>query len=384
MRDIVAAAGLSAVLRARQPIPLEVSLAIAPGEMLALVGPSGAGKSTALRCIAGLHRPEAGMIGVAGSTWFDAEAGIDWPAHRRPVGLVFQDYALFPHMTALANVTAAMGHLPAAERAPQARNLLARVHLAGLEGRRPAELSGGQQQRVAVARALARDPAVLLLDEPFSAVDRATRRRLQAELASLRRTLNIPILLVTHDLEEAVALADRMCVISRGRGLQTGPPAELLARPATAEVARLLDLRNLFAGIVERHDAASATTWLRWGDRLIEAAHAPAFARGDAVDWLIPGSAVVLHRRGRPSQGERENPVRARVADLLALGDQARVRLAIDDPAGNPLEFTLPLHAAQRNGLQPGADCTISLLREAVHLMPPVHARPPTSEAASP
>jgi molybdate transport system ATP-binding protein len=177
-----------------------------------------------------------------GSIWLDTKRGLDLPPHRRPVGLVFQTYALFPHMTALGNVVAALGHRPARERVARARDLLTLVHLAGFEARRPAALSGGQQQRVAVARALAREPAVLLLDEPFSAVDRPTRRKLHGELAELRQSVRIPIVLVTHDVEEAAALADRLCVIDHGETLQTGRPPELLARPANARVAMALDL----------------------------------------------------------------------------------------------------------------------------------------------
>jgi len=365
-----ATGGLVAELGAEAPIPLDLVFDAAPGELLALVGPSGAGKSTALRCIAGLHRAGRGSVRCRGATWFDAARGLNLPPHARAVGLVFQDYALFPHMTAAENVAAAMGHLPRAHRPARARALLARVHLAGLDARRPAELSGGQQQRVAVARALARDPAVLLLDEPFSAVDRATRRRLQAELAALRRDLAIPILLVTHDLDEALALADRMVLIHRGRGLQTAAPAEMLARPASAEVARLLDLRNLFGATVAGHDAAVGTTRLRWGDRVLEAAYAPFLATGAAVDWLIPGSAIVLHRRLRPSAGERENPVEGRIVELLALGEEARVTLDVGDPGGHPLGFALPLHAARRNGLAVGEPCSVSLLKEAIHAMP--------------
>ncbi len=368
-------AGLAVELGASAPIPLDLAFTAAPGELLALVGPSGAGKSTALRCIAGLHRAARGHVRCAGATWFDAASGLHLPPHARAVGLVFQDYALFPHMTAAENVAAAMGHRPRGDRAAQARGLLARVHLAGLEHRRPAELSGGQQQRVAVARALARDPAVLLLDEPFSAVDRATRRRLQAELAVLRRDLAIPILLVTHDLDEAQLLADRVVLMHRGRGLQTAPPGELLARPASAEVARLLDLRNLFRATVDAHDAAAGTTWLRWGARRIEAAHVPSFPQGSAVDWLVPPSAVVLHRRLRPSSGERENPVEGRVVEMLALGEEARITLDVGDPGGHPLAFALPLHAARRNGLGVGEDCTVSLLKEAIHAMTPAAAR---------
>jgi molybdate transport system ATP-binding protein len=156
--------------------------------------------------------------------------------------MVFQSYALFPHMTALANVMAALGHRPRGEREARARKLLRLVNIEGLEERKPATLSGGQQQRVAVARALARDPAVLLLDEPFSAVDRHQRRRLQRELQDLRTQLKIPILLVTHDLDEAAALADRLCVIDQGETLQTGRAADLLAAPANDRVRNALDL----------------------------------------------------------------------------------------------------------------------------------------------
>lgn len=234
--------GLTVSLAQPAPIPLAVTLTCAPGEMLALVGPSGSGKTTVLRSIAGLYRPQQGSVHCGGETWLDTAAGIALPPHQRRAGLVFQHYALFPHMTALANVTAAMGHRQAAEREAEAQRLLALVHLDGLERRYPAELSGGQQQRVALARALARDPAVLLLDEPLSAVDRRVRRELHGELAAIRRAIRVPILLVTHDLDEARTLADRLAVIDRGEVLQVGAPAEVLARPASARVAAALDL----------------------------------------------------------------------------------------------------------------------------------------------
>ena len=158
-------------------------------------------------------------------------------------------------------------------------------------------------------------------------------------------------------------------MVHHGRGLQTAPAAELLARRAGAEVARLLDLRNLFRGAVEGHDPAAGTTWLRWGERLLEAAHAPAFAPGEPVDWLVPGAAVVLHRRRRPSAGERENPVPGRLTELLALGEEARITLDVGDPDGGTLSFGMPLHAARRDGLAPGEDCAVSLLRDGIHLM---------------
>ena len=157
--------GLHVRLRQAGPIPLDAELSCGEGELLALVGPSGSGKTTILRTIAGLYRSHEGRITCGGAVWFDAADGTNVPPHRRPVGLVFQSYALFPHMTALRNVMAALGHRPARERETKARELLALVHLHGFENRRPASLSGGEQQRVAVARALAREPAVLLLDE---------------------------------------------------------------------------------------------------------------------------------------------------------------------------------------------------------------------------
>jgi molybdate transport system ATP-binding protein len=234
--------GLVVRLEQAGPIPLDISLACPPGELLALVGPSGAGKSTILRSICGLYRPASGHVICDGETWFDTVRSIALPAHRRRAGLVFQAYALFPHMTALGNVMAAMSHLPRPERQARAEALIEMVHLTGLEQRKPAELSGGQQQRVALARALARDPLALLLDEPFSAVDRPTRRGLHDELQQLRQEVRIPILLVTHDLDEAVRLADRLAVLDHGALLQIGPPAEVIAGPVSQRVRDVLDL----------------------------------------------------------------------------------------------------------------------------------------------
>jgi molybdate transport system ATP-binding protein len=363
-------AGLAVRLRQSRPVPLDVELACAPGELLALVGPSGSGKSTTLRAIAGLHRVWDGLVRCGRRTWLDTGAGLDLPPHRRGVGFVFQSYALFPHMTALGNVAAAMGHRPAAGRKDRARELLAQVRLAGLEDRRPAELSGGQQQRVAVARALAREPSALLLDEPFSAVDRGTRERLYRELVELRRGLAMPMVLVTHDLEEAALLADRMTLLHHGRTLQTATPHELTTRPASAEVARLVGLRNLFTGRVAGHVLDREVTLVAWRDRVLEAALAPGFEPGDPVSWVIPEMDVLMHRRDRPSRGERENPVPAVVAELWRLGQNFTARLHADGSADEPLFLTIPVHVARRNGVEVGVTVTVSLLADAIHLMP--------------
>ena len=361
--------GLAVTLGQRTPIPLDAALDCAPGELLALVGPSGSGKTTLLRSIAGLYRPTAGHIRCNQHTWFDAARGFSLPPQRRRVGVVFQDYALFPHLTALQNLVAAMGHRPRAERKQRAAALLAQVHLEGLEARFPAELSGGQRQRVALARALARDPEVLLMDEPFSAVDQVTRRKLQRELALLRSDLSIPLVLVTHDLDEAVRLADRITVLHRGATLQTAPPDELMLHPASTDVARLVGHQNLFRGRVLASNAASGRLWLEWQGQTLETAYNPSFPPGSDVSWLAPASHVLLHRRGRPSLGERENPVDGVVRELVVLGEQTSVTLALS--GGEPLNFTVGTHAARRNGLAPGVDARVSLLADGIHLMAP-------------
>ena len=359
------AEGLRASIRQHAPIPLDAELACAPGELLALVGPSGSGKSTLLRCIAGLHAAAAGSIRCNGETWFDAAAALNRPVQTRRIGFVFQSYALFPHLSALENVAAALGELTLAERTARARELLARVHLDGLEQRKPAALSGGQQQRVAVARALARDPAVLLLDEPFSAVDQMTRRKLQQELARLRADLNIPMLLVTHDLDEARMLADRMVILHRGRTLQAGTPDEVMTRPRSAAIARLVGLVNLFEGTLAQDGGGLKLEWL--GHKL-EAARI-AGQPGERVCWVIPPEGVLLHRHERPSRGEAENPVAGSVQDCLRLGPFTQIRL-VPDGGGEPIAFSVPTHVAERNGIAPGAAARVTLLAGSIHLMP--------------
>ena len=360
--------GLYARLQQQAPIPLDAELHCAPGELATLVGPSGSGKTTILRSIAGLHHPRAGEVRCSDVVWFDG--AVNLPPQRRRVGLVFQSYALFPHLSVLDNVKLAAGHLAPGAREAKGRALIELVNLAGLEGRRPAQLSGGQQQRVALARALARDPEVLLLDEPFAAVDRVTRRKLQRELALLRKRVQIPIVLVTHDLDEARVLGDSMTILHHGRTLQCGPPGEVMARPASAEVARLLDLGNLFDGVVREHLVEKSRIVIGWGDHRLEAVHAPGFKAGDTVSWVIAPEYVILHRRDRPSQGERENPVSGVVQDCVSLGETTSVAIRIGERSGPPLVMNIATHHARRNKLAPGESITVTLLTEGIHVMP--------------
>jgi len=364
-----AARALELTVRQRQPIALDAALRCAPGELTALVGPSGSGKTTLLRVIAGLNRADEGHVRCGGQTWFDSRQGIDLSPQHRRVGIVFQNYALFPHLSARDNVTVALGHLRPGERAERAEALLERMHLGGLGQRRPHQLSGGQQQRVAVARALARDPAVLLLDEPFSAVDQVTRRKLQRELARLRERLNIPVVLVTHDLDEARLLADRIALIHRGTTLQSGTPDDVLLRPLDADVARLVDLYNVFRGMVSAV-MDDGTVHLRWGRQTLEVRRNPGVKPGEAVEWVVPSRFVILHRSDKPSRGERENPVDGTCTECIMLGDNALVSLAVEADGDVPLSFSVPAHVARRNRVAAGVPLRVSLLAEGIHLMP--------------
>ena len=242
-------------LLATLPIPLDVAFDVQAGQILALVGPSGSGKTTVLRAIAGLFTPHMATITVTGAVWTDTAAGVVLPVPARRVGMVAQSYALFPHMTAVQNVMAALGHLAAPARLAEALRILALVEMHDLADRRPAMLSGGQQQRVAVARALARGPQVLLLDEPFSAVDRPTREGLYAAIRSLRAALNMPVVLVTHDMDEAQMLADRVVVLQAGQVVRAGSVADILVDPLALRSIGLAEAgATLTAKVVAQED----------------------------------------------------------------------------------------------------------------------------------
>ena len=362
--------GVKLKLYQRRPFHLDVEIECRAGELLALVGPSGSGKSTILRTIAGLQKPESGFVHSEDEIWLDSERGIHVSTQQRQVGFVFQDYALFPHLTALQNITTALGHLASGLRVAEAHGLLARVNLKGLEDRLPDNLSGGQRQRVALARALARKPKILLLDEPFSAVDKVTRKKLQQELAVLRRSIQIPILLVTHDLEEASILADRLYVLHKGRTLQNGRPTEVQRYPRNALVARLLGHSNIFRATVEGHYPEQNMSRICWGGLMLEVDLNQDFAIGAEVDWVIHPAHLVMHRRGRPSQGERENPVKGTVKELLDLGETVIVSLKLKEDEATFLAFTVSSHSARRNELRVGSEASVSLLAEGIHLMP--------------
>jgi molybdate transport system ATP-binding protein len=312
---------------------LDARLDVADGEVVALLGPNGAGKSTALRTLAGLLPLHAGRIEVAGTVLDDPARGVFVPAERRPVGVVFQDYLLFPHLSALENVAfgpRCRGTGRATARA-QAAQWLDRVGLAGLAERRPRQLSGGQAQRVALARALAVHPRLLLLDEPLAALDAETRLDMRAGLRRHLAAHDGATVLVTHDPLDAMVLADRIVVLEDGHVVQDGDPAEITRRPRTPYVARLVGL-NLRRGIATGRSVA-----LDGG---------PVLAVADPVDgpvFVAFAPAAVALFRARPD-GSPRNIWPARVDGVERHGDNLRVHL--DGPVPASADVT-PAAAAE-------------------------------------
>ena len=353
------------------PIPLDIDLTCRKGEILVIVGPSGSGKTTLLRSIAGLYKPASGKISCGTRTWLDTDNKTYINIQGRRVGMVFQNYALFPHLNAMQNINIAMGHIPREHRISRVHELLETVHMTGMAQRYPAQLSGGQQQRIALARALARDPEVLLLDEPFSAVDQQTRRKLVRELVQLHGQIRIPIIHVTHDLNEAKRVANRICIIHHGKSLQIDTPEIIMTKPVSAEVAYQTGNYNIFSGKVINHESGIKKTFILWKEYTLETAYRPDIPRGAEIDWMIPAENLILHRRDRPSKGERENPVTGTIEEFYPLGESSSVTISVQE-GEEMLHMVVPTHVARRNGLDQGGHVTVSLLAEGIHLMPKI------------
>lgn len=215
-----------------------------------LFGPSGCGKTTTLRCLAGLDRPEEGRITFGQAAWFDAERQVFLTPQERDIGYLFQEYALFPHLTVAGNITYGLSGLSRESQRQRLADVLDLFRLSGLEGRYPYQLSGGEQQRIALARVMVRRPRLLLLDEPLSALDQTTREQLRPELRRLLVHFGVPVILVTHDRTEAMALAHHLIVLDRGRVRQEGAVEEVFNRPADVEVAQIVGMMNVQPGRV--------------------------------------------------------------------------------------------------------------------------------------
>ncbi|WP_255170901.1 ABC transporter ATP-binding protein [Natrononativus amylolyticus] len=297
----------------------DVSLAVREGEFFTLVGPSGCGKTTTLRLVAGFEEPTAGVVRFRGTD----VTGV--PPEDRDVGVVFQNYALFPHMSVGENIAYGLKFADppggvSDER--RVRELLELVDLEGMQDREPDQLSGGQQQRVAIARALAPGPSVLLLDEPMSALDAQLRERLRVQVKAIQRELGITTIYVTHDQEEALAISDRVAVMREGRPDQVGPPREIYRRPETPFVASFVGDNNVFDGEIAdlRSTSDGAVATVRVGAETLEvAADDRSLSVGDRLTFCVRPERFVI--------GSEENALTATVASAEFLGETTRVHL---------------------------------------------------------
>jgi ABC-type sulfate/molybdate transport systems ATPase subunit len=339
-----------ATLSADFSLPLrsfELRLTLDVERAVALVGPSGAGKSSILRVIAGLIRPAAGRVALDEDVWLDVARRIDRKPDERRVGLVFQEYALFPHLTVQANV--GYGGKDRVEE------LLERFRLSDLARTRPGELSGGERQRVALARALARDPGVLLLDEPLAALDAHTKADVRVELQELLRVFELPTLIVTHDYEDAAALADTVGVIVDGDLRQLGSPRELVSRPRDPFVASLTGA-NLLRGRARRVENGLTGVRLESG----EVVYSTDPGDGEVGVVVYPWDVSVGRVRAEDSA---MNLLRGEIASIVHLGNRVRVRVG-------PLTAEVTSASAERLELARGGPAFVSFKATGTRLVP--------------
>ena len=343
----------------RGDLELDVQLAVERGECLALAGPSGAGKTSILRIAAGLLRPAHGRVEANGATWLSTDREIDVPAERRRCGYVFQDYALFPHLNAWQNVAYPLRGISRADRRERALGLLERFGLGNRADARPRTLSGGERQRVAVARALARRPEVLLLDEPLSALDARTRADAARQLGELLRESEAPALLVTHDFAEAAQLGDRVGVIDRGRVVQQGTASQLAASPRSAFVADFTGAVVL-TGTARRRPGGLTEVELDGGGTVTSSDAGD----GRVAVSIYPWEIAIEAQSDRP-HGSTQNRLDVDVVSITTVGN--RVRLGLVGP--QPLVAEITRDSAERLGLKPGARMAATWKAAATRLM---------------
>jgi molybdate transport system ATP-binding protein len=341
-------------------ISADLALESGDGPVTVLFGPSGSGKTTVLRCLAGLDRPSGGLIAFGDETWSDPERGLEVPARARSVGFLFQDYALFPHLTVEENVSFGLHRLERAQRTRRTAAMLALLKLEDLGRRKPSELSGGERQRVALARAIAPGPRLLLLDEPLSALDTPTREELRAGLRRLLVGLDVPTVVVTHDRVEALALGDRIAVMVDGRTRQAGSVEDVFARPADRDVARCVGVDTVLAGRV-----VSTTDGLALVETHGLSLHAvePGFA-GDA--WVLIRAEDVVLERGGVARSSARNHLPGRVAAVSPEGPLVRVSVACADARVSAL-----VTRASRTdlGLEDGVEVVAVVKAPSIHLV---------------
>lgn len=344
-----------------------IDLAVGAGEFFALLGPSGCGKTTLLRIIAGLETPDSGSLLLDGQ---DITA---LPAYRRPLNLVFQSYALFPHMDVAANVAFGLRQegVPRAECARRVDEALALVRMSPFERRKPHQLSGGQQQRVALARALIKRPAVLLLDEPMAALDRSLREEMQGELKRIQRGLGTTFIIVTHDQDEAMRLADRIAVMREGRIVQCASPAELYAAPADQEIARFFGEANLLPIRVVSTKGGRALCQFADGSRLCISTQ-KSWECDDAAYAVIRPEQIALVPNTDTAPGETKR--QALITATHFLGDI--IALDIEVQGWGPLKASVVNRAGALESHRSGRTVFVAFDEDGIALVPRTEALP--------
>jgi molybdate transport system ATP-binding protein len=327
-----------------------------------LFGPSGSGKTTVLRALAGLDRPDSGGITFGGETWFDGASGVSVPPQARGVGFLFQDYALFPHLSVAANVGYGLRRLPRPEREARVAGLAERFGIDRLLGRRPAQLSGGERQRVALARALAPRPRLLLLDEPLSALDAPTREAVRGELRHLLEQAAVPAIVVTHDRIEAMALGDRLVVLVDGTVRQVGPVHQVFSSPMDVEVARVVGTENVLPARLARREHGLVV--VRAGPATELVAVDPGGVE-DEVYACVRAEEIVLE----PAQIHASSAQNRLAGVITALRDEGPlVRITLD--CGLTLVALVTRASATRLGLAAGSRVFAAVKAPSIRIVP--------------
>jgi molybdate transport system ATP-binding protein len=341
-------------------LELSATIEVARGECLALAGPSGAGKTSILRVVAGLLRPDRGSVSCGGEQWLDTESGRDVAPERRRCGYLFQDLALFPHLSAWQNVAYPLAGVPRRERRRRAHELLEGFGLSARAEARPDALSGGERQRVALARALARSPDVLLLDEPMSALDARTRACSARVLASVLRETEAPALLVTHDFGDAAQLADRVAILDAGRVVQVGTPSELASVPASAFVADLTGAVVLTGNARAGEDGLTVVE-LDGGGRISSTDPGTGAVGASVHPWEI----TIVPADGAAPSASALNRLPAEVTSVTEVGNRVRLGLA----GCQPLAAEITRTSVAGLGLRTGARVTATWKAAATRLV---------------
>jgi molybdate transport system ATP-binding protein len=328
-----------------------------------LFGASGSGKTTTLRSIAGMVTPDAGRISLGDSVYFDSATRVNLAMQKRRVGFVFQDYLLFPHLTAAENVAYGAKAPHDHDRRRQVEEMLKLVGVDYAAGRRPAELSGGEQQRVALARALASDPAILLLDEPLSAVDVTTRSRLLDEIVEVQRKTEIPFLYVTHSPADAVRIGDELLVMAEGHIVQQGKPLEVFNAPLNVPAVRVLGTENILAGRIESHQPEEGISVVDLG-RCRMLIPRSQLAEGSRVTLGIRAEDIIVSRE-RVSRTSARNLLAGSVKRLLRDGES--IELVAD--CGVDLKVRITPQAAQALELAPGVEIYLLIKASSCHIL---------------